>query len=123
MTVLERETMASWPQEVENEYAAKDADQTEQAFNEASTLAVQLANSATVIATLSNSIRMSEADRRAFVAQADTLHDQAQRLFEATKANDLEHMRADLNSIQATCKSCHERFREFTGPLAWYAPK
>ncbi len=118
MAILERDTLTTWPQEVENEYAAIDAEKTKQAFDEARSLAEQLASSAPTITAAVKAIRMSEADRRAFVAQADTLRDQARRLYDATEARNLDRMRADLKSIRATCRSCHERFREFTKPLA-----
>ncbi len=117
MAVLERDTLSTWPQEVEDEYADTDAEKADQAFDEARTLAGRLASSTPSITAAVKAIRMSEGDRRAFVAQVDTLRDQAQRLNDAAEAGNIDRMRLDLKSIMATCRSCHERFREFTKPL------
>ncbi len=114
MVALERKALSTWPQEVENEYAAKGAEADRQAFGNASMLARRLASSVTEIAAAVKTVSMSEADRRAFTAQTDTLQDQAKRLFVAAEDGNLDRMRADLETIQETCRACHERFREFT---------
>lgn len=117
MAVLEREALASWPQEVETEYAVKDAKEAQKAFDEARALAGQLASSTPGITAAVKTIRMSEADRRAYAAVVDTFRDQAQRLHDAAEAGDLDRMRTNLKSIRATCTSCHERFRDLAGSI------
>jgi len=117
MDVLERDTLSTWPQEVENEYAEIEAEKAGRALAEAGKLAEALVSSASRIPEAVMKVRMSEADRRAFVAQADTLRDQAQLLYDAAAAQDLQRMRTQLDSITATCRSCHDRFRDFSGPM------
>ena len=62
-------------------------------------------------------VEMSEADRRSFLAQAETLREQAQRLGEAASLSNDRGMERVLNAIDETCMSCHERFRDFSGPM------
>jgi cytochrome c556 len=60
---------------------------------------------------------MQEADRAGFTAEAHTLRDQANRLRDAARQQRLPQMRRDLDSIHATCLSCHNRYRDFSGQL------
>ncbi len=122
MAELERKALTSWPQEIENEYAAKNGDAAAKALDDARKLAQDLANTAVLIPRAVAATKMPEADRRGFDAQAKTLADQAQRLRNAARLNDLDQMRRDLSSISDTCRACHERFRDISGPLATKEP-
>jgi cytochrome c556 len=61
--------------------------------------------------------KMTEADRRAFVAQAQTLRDQAVEFRDAAKARKLERMQDAMDQINTTCFACHSRFRDLAGEL------
>jgi hypothetical protein len=83
----------------------------------AARLADGLAAAAVRIPEAVTNANMSEADRAGFQAEADTLRDQALRLGQAARANRGEEMQASLDAINATCVSCHSRYREFSGQL------
>jgi cytochrome c556 len=80
-------------------------------------LAISLADTSQAIPDAVAGISMAEVDRIGFAAQAQTLHDQALRLAESAALEDFEAVREYLNAIESTCNSCHERFRDFAGPL------
>jgi cytochrome c556 len=61
--------------------------------------------------------KMNEADRRAFVAEAQTLRDQAIELRDAAKSRKLERMQAAMDQLNTTCFACHSRFRDLAGEL------
>lgn len=117
MASLEQEALSSWPQEVENEYAIINKEKSKRSYQEAQTLAKLLANTAPQIIQATVEFKLSEADYRGFVAQADTLKEQAQRLHQAATGGDIDRMRQELKSIRATCRSCHERYRDISGPI------
>jgi cytochrome c556 len=60
---------------------------------------------------------LGEADRAAFNALAQTLHDQAVRLRGDAEKIHVEAMQRDADAITATCAACHGRFRDLAGPL------
>ena len=117
MAELEREKRVSWPQEIEDEYTAARSESVAEALGKASQLADKLAEAAIRIPRAVAPIEMAEVDRRSFQSQVDTLRDQALRLQTSADAGDLEAMRRTLASIDATCNSCHQRFRDFSGPI------
>jgi hypothetical protein len=83
----------------------------------AAKLADGLAAAAERIPSSVTTASMSEADRAGFQAEADTLRDQALRLGQAARTNQVEHMQESLDAISATCISCHSRYRDFSGQL------
>lgn len=68
-------------------------------------------------------INIAEVDRRSFLAQAETLHDQALRLGVVAGTADVNGLRDVLASIRTTCNSCHERFRDFSGSIGGRSSK
>lgn len=60
---------------------------------------------------------MTEADRRAFEAQALTMRDQARMLKRVANRGDPRAVQTALEFIDATCSTCHTRFRDFSGLL------
>ena len=61
--------------------------------------------------------KLSEADRAGFEAEANTLHTQALQLGTAARAKKVEQMQKSLEAINATCISCHSRYRDISGLL------
>jgi hypothetical protein len=58
---------------------------------------------------------LSEAERRGFVAFADTLHDQALRLRGDAEKMRIEQMQQSMDAVRSTCMACHTRYRDLTG--------
>ncbi len=117
MVKLQRETTQHWPQELNDEHTAALSPRREMAFEQVGPLADALAQAADGIPEIVAHLDLSEADRRAFVVQAVTLGDQARRLTLAGREKDESKMRSVLEDISATCRACHVRFLDLTGPL------
>lgn len=118
MVKLQRETTQHWPQELNDEHTAALSPRRELAFEQVGPLADALAQAAEGIPDIVAHLDLSEADRRAFVAQAVTLGEQARRLTLAGGQKDEPQMRSVLEDISATCRSCHVRFLDLAGPLS-----
>jgi len=118
MNRLDEMQLKTWPQELQAEYASKDEYAAAKAFWEARRLAEGLAGATVTIRRAVDNTSISEVDRRSFLAQVETLREQAVRLERAAALGDRENMRRVLVSIDATCLSCHERFRDISGPLS-----
>ncbi len=127
MVHIETETYAHEPGQVvtappdaspSDEYLMKIPTSRVEALSQACELADALALSADRIHDTSVIGKLSEADRRAFIAQADTLKVQATRLNDRAAARDIAGMRAEISQIQQTCNACHARFRDVAGSLA-----
>lgn len=103
---------ANVPDEPESPKSATPED-----FNAVSLLAGQLMTAADQIPAVADKLKMTEADRAGFLAEAHTLHDQAQRLRDAARKQRIEQMQRDMDAINATCISCHSRYRDFSGQL------
>jgi hypothetical protein len=117
MADLDREISTSWPQEIEEEYAATHSAKAARAMEEACWLSEGLVKAATRIPDAVAEVEMPEEESRAFLAKAETLRRQAQDLQATACAADVEKMRRVLTSIRTTCHSCHDRFREVAGPI------
>lgn len=117
MTELDHLTFTTWPQEIAAERKENIARQTQEALDEACALAQGLATTASEIPDAVSKVKMSEADRRAFMALVETLHGQALRLEETGRTGNQDAMRATLQAIGDTCDSCHARFADFAGPM------
>jgi cytochrome c556 len=116
MAELERAARGDWPQELEGHAPIRDPG-ADPCLAEAVEHASALAQAALRIPAAAARANLPEVDRRAFFAQAETLYDQASRLEEATRQVDAAGMRVALNDIDATCLSCHTRFRDLSGAL------
>jgi len=118
MNRLDELQLTVWPQELQAEYASAEEYAAAKALWEARQLADALAVAAETIPISVEHMPMSEADRRSFTSQVETLREQAVRLEQAAALGDRERMRRVLASIDETCLSCHERFRDISGPLS-----
>lgn len=118
-----REIMSSlvleqpWPERIDDRHVHRRDEESRAALSDARKLALALAGTAKEIPGLVAKVRMSEADRRSFQAQADTLFDQAEKLRRTAERGDVKAMQEVLFEIDATCSSCHTRFRDFSGLL------
>ena len=102
------------PEDVES------APATRQVFSQAIATADVLASAAQRIPLAVAGVDMSEADRNAFNATAQTLATQAATFKKWAEARDVEQMQRSLTSIKSTCTSCHVRYRDFSGQLLWF---
>jgi cytochrome c556 len=102
------------PEDVES------APATQQVFTQAIATADVLASAAQRIPLAVAGVEMSEADRNAFTATAQTLGAQAATFKKWAQARDVEQMQRSLTSIKSTCTSCHVRYRDFSGQLLWF---
>jgi soluble cytochrome b562 len=102
------------PEDVES------APATKQTFDQAIATADVLSSAAQKIPLAVAGVEMSEADRNAFNATAQTLASQAATFKKWAQAHDVEEMQRSLVSIKSTCTSCHLRYRDFSGQLLWF---
>lgn len=102
---------AGVPQEPESPAAATQPYQ----FDEIAVLANQLADAADHIPGVTEHLTMSDADRAGFLAAARTLHEQATQLQAAANRRSIEQMQRQMDGVNATCISCHSRYRDFSG--------
>lgn len=86
-------------------------------FDTVALLASDLMTSADEIPDRAKAIPMQDADRAGFVAEARTLRVQAQGLRDAARQQRIEQMQRQMDAINATCISCHSRYRDFAGQL------
>jgi soluble cytochrome b562 len=93
---------------------------TKQTFAQAIATADILSSAAQRIPLAVAGVEMSEADRNAFNATAQTLANQAATFKKWAEARDVEEMQRSLTSIKSTCTSCHVRYRDFSGQLLWF---
>lgn len=107
----------SWPKSLPQEPEQKTPDGAAEKFAEIESLADSLAQSSQHIPELATHLNMGEADRRGFVAEAQTLHDQATQLHDAAARHQVEQMQRTMDGINSTCISCHSRYRDFSGQL------
>jgi cytochrome c556 len=117
MEDIERYRRQSWPQEVEAELDSAKLARSQRAFARASQLSERLATAAGQVARALEDVELSESDRRAFLAKVEVFKDQVDRLRQAVTEQDAADMRRAMREIDTTCTSCHERFRDVSGPL------
>ena len=106
----------SWPAGIPQEPEAPGQGQPAQ-FDEVALLAAALESAADRLPEVAGGIKMTEADRRGFLAEAQTLRDQASRLQHAAEQHRIEQMQTQMALINSTCISCHSRYRDFSGQL------
>jgi hypothetical protein len=117
MADLDRASRTDWPQELQGEVKLTGPSR-DTCLSEAADHAMALAEAAKKLPEATLRLRFSEVDRRSFNAQAETLYDQAKRLEQTARNGDIRGMQTVLEDIDATCRSCHTRFRDVSGPLA-----
>ncbi|MBE7456684.1 MAG: cytochrome c [Phycisphaerae bacterium] len=122
MTEVERAARTAWPQEVDAESSAT-ASQRAAALTRMAGPAAGLEAAAGKLPDAVAHVRLSQADRRAFEALAATLGEQTGTLRARIDAGDLDGARETLTHINATCISCHERFRDVSGPMLDTGPQ
>ena len=93
---------------------------TKQTLAQAVATADVLSSAAERISLAVAGVEMSEADRNAFNATAQTLATQAATFKKWAQAGDVEQMQRSLTAIKSTCTSCHVRYRDFSGQLLWF---
>lgn len=93
---------------------------TKQTLAQAVATADVLSSAAQRIPLAVAGVEMSEADRNAFNATAQTLASQAATFKKWAQAGDVEEMQRSLTAIKSTCTSCHVRYRDFSGQLLWF---
>jgi len=108
----------TWPQGLPQDPEGKVGTSTAGAFDEVASLAGSLAQASERIPDLAPKLKMGEADRRGFIAEAQTLHDQARQLQDAASAHKTEQMQRLMDGINSTCISCHSRYRDLSGQLS-----
>jgi hypothetical protein len=118
MAGMQAATNENWPEKMDDEHTRPDARDSSLAFEKAQPLADALAKAAERIPDTIQNLVMVEADRRAFRAQSETLRDQARLLSLAAKKRDATEIRNVLHRIDATCRACHARFLDVSGPLS-----
>jgi cytochrome c' len=106
----------SWPAGIPQEPESPGQGQPAQ-FDEVALLAAALGNAADQLPEVAGRIKMTEADRRGFLAEAQTLRDQASGLQHAAEQRRIEQMQTQMELINSTCISCHSRYRDFSGQL------
>lgn len=117
MKRLQIEASRHWPENLDDEHH-RAAESDAVAYREAAPLASALARTAEEIPASIDGLVLVESDRRAFRAQAETLRDQARRLQAAARHRDRAAVRAALAEIDASCRACHARFLDVSGPLS-----
>jgi cytochrome c556 len=117
MMEMSAKSQRNWPKDVPQDPEDPTAGNLSQTMDSAAKLADGLAASAMQIPDGVVDRMVSEADRAGFQAQANILHDQAVRLGQVAREGKVEQMQRSLDGINATCISCHSRYRDFSGKL------
>ena len=117
MARLERQRANSWPQEIQDEYAADAEKERQLNLVKANSLAQALARAAEMIPQALENVKLSSADRKLFLSYVGDLRDEAQKLTKLTEEKDLEGIAKVQDDIRTTCNACHKQFRELAGPL------
>ena len=107
----------SWPNGLPDEPESPAAAAQPHQFDEIAVLANALSETADRLPSVTSRIPMSQADQAGFLAEARTLHEQAAQLQAAANRRSIEQMQRQMDGINATCISCHSRYRDFSGRL------
>jgi hypothetical protein len=113
---LSDKTQQNWPKDLPLDPEDQQTSRSRNTMG-AAKLSDGLAAAAERIPASVSAASISEADRAGFQAEADTLREQALRLGRAARANQVEQMQESLDAINATCISCHSRYRDLSGEL------
>ena len=107
----------TWPAGLPQEPEGPAATTRPYQFDEIAVLANALGEAADRLPNVTGRIPKSQTDRAGFLAQARTLHEQAAQLQAAANRRSIEQMQRQMDGINASCISCHSRYRDFSGPL------
>ena len=107
----------AFPKGLPEDAESPDGVKARRVLTELASVANALANTATNIPAAVENKSMSDADRRGFRAEAIRLHDQAILLRDAARARQVEPLQGMRDDINATCISCHSRYRDISGDL------
>jgi cytochrome c556 len=117
MKTISARMLTDAPDELSRPRSDQRPEDVERAMKSAAKLAKGLADSAQRIPAQVENVKMNEADRAGFMAEAETLRKQAIELGKAADARQTDEMQRKLNAISSTCISCHSRYRDFAGQL------
>jgi cytochrome c556 len=117
MKTISARMLADAPDELSRPRSDQRPEELDRAIKATAKLARGLADSAERIPAQVESVKMNEADRAGFLAEAKTLRKQALELGKAADARNTDDMQSKLNAISSTCISCHSRYRDFAGVL------
>jgi hypothetical protein len=106
---------ASLPKDLPEDVESPTGRQVALAAASAATAANNLAGAAVNLPRALEGKPLGEAERRGFVAFADTLHDQAIRLRGDAEKMRVEQMQQSMDAVTTTCVACHTRYRDLTG--------
>lgn len=106
-----------WPERLGANRSEIGEEQSRRILRDARNLGDGLIEASLRIPGLVADIPMTEADRRAFEAQALTMRNQAKTLKRVAIRGDPGAVQTALSLIDATCSTCHTRFRDFSGML------
>ena len=90
---------------------------TPEGFVEVAAIANAIMVAADQLPGVTATIKMNEADRSGFLAQARNLHQQAERLRDAARQERIDQMQLHMASLDSSCISCHTEYREFSGDI------
>lgn len=111
-------TAAHWPENLPDDpEVVTSPEEREGALHNARELAASLGQAARQIPAITSRHNMSQADRHSFQSAAAFLEDQANRLGRAARRGNIEEMQGLLDSIRASCISCHTRFKDVSGEI------
>ena len=108
---------ASLPKDLPQDVESPNGRMVSLACASAATAADSLAATADRIPKALDGKQLGEADRRGFLATAQTLRDQAMTLREDAEKMQVERMQRGMDSITLTCIACHSRYRDLTGQV------
>ena len=117
MARLERQRANSWPQEIQDEYAADAEKERQLNLVKANSLAQALARAAEKIPQALEGVKLSSAERKVFMGYVGELRAEAEQLSKLTQKKDFEGIAKVQGDIRTTCNACHKQFRELAGPL------
>ena len=106
---------ASLPKDLPQDVESPNGRMVSLACASAATAADSLATTADRISKALDGKQLGEADRRGFLATAQTLRDQAFTLRDDAEKMQVERMQRGMDSITLTCIACHSRYRDLTG--------
>lgn len=90
-------------------------------FLAASEAAKRLALSAKEMRKVTADIQMTEEDRKAFDEEVDALRNEARKFSIITRKRRADLIEERMQALEATCISCHTRFRDMAGE--WQPPR
>jgi cytochrome c556 len=107
----------AWPDDLPQDPEGVSRVDPSQAYAEAATLADLLAQNASDIPRAIAHKSLSDAKRKGFIKEAETLRRHALDFKEAARTRKVEQMQRALDRINTTCFACHSQYRDLSGDL------